>query len=365
MSKARKSFPVAAPLAEMPRGYADVLRDIKLLIRQERLRATMAANSALVLMCWEIGRMILKRQKKEGWGSKVIDRLSIDLRATYPDMKGLSPRNLKYMRAFAVAWTTRRFVQQVAAQIPWSHNCVLLDRLNDAETRKWYIRAALTQGWSRPVLEIQINARAHLRHGKALSNFKHTLPPTDSDMAAQVFKDPYLFDFLGTADPRREREVEQALIDHIQNFLIELGSGFSFVGRQVHLEFSSHDFYLDLLFYHLKLRCYVVIELKAVPFAPDFVGQINTYLSAVDDLLRHADDKPSIGLLLCQSKDHVVVEYALRDMNKPIGVAQWETRLVEQLPAELKSSLPSVEEIESELAHEMRPRKKSTKARKL
>ncbi|MDP2706934.1 MAG: DUF1016 domain-containing protein, partial [Burkholderiales bacterium] len=202
------------------------------------------------------------------------------------------------------------------------------------------------------ILDLQIASQAHQRQGKAVNNFALTLPPADSDMAAQIFKDPYLFDFIGTADPRREREVEQALVDHIQRFLLELGSGFAFVGRQVHLEFASHDYYLDLLFYHLKLRCYVVIELKAVPFDPAFIGQINVYLSAVDDLLRHSDDKPTIGLLLCRSKDKIVVEYALRDLRKPIGVAGWETKIVEKLPENLKGSLPTVEELEAELSRE-------------
>jgi predicted nuclease of restriction endonuclease-like (RecB) superfamily len=212
------------------------------------------------------------------------------------------------------------------------------------------------QGWSHNILSLQIDGRAHERAGKALTNFKATLPPADSDLAAQVFKDSYLFDFLGTADPRREREVEQALVDHIQRFLLELGSGFAFVGRQVHLEFASRDYYLDLLFYHLKLRCYIVIELKAVPFDPGFAGQMNLYLSAVDDLLRHEDDKPTIGLLLCRAKDRFVVEYALRDLRKPIGVAGWETTLVEKLPKELKGVLPTVEEIEAELAAKRRKR---------
>ena len=204
------------------------------------------------------------------------------------------------------------------------------------------------------MLVLQIESRLYDRQGKAVTNFPTTLPPGDSDMAAQIFKDPYLFDFLGTADPRREREVEQALIDHIQRFLLELGAGFAFVGRQVHLEFASNDYYLDLLFYHLKLRCYVVVELKAVPFDPGFVGTMNMYLSAVDDLLRHTDDKPSIGLILCRSKNKLVVEYALRNFRKPIGVAEWETKIVKTLPKEFKGSLPTVEEIEAELLHKER-----------
>jgi predicted nuclease of restriction endonuclease-like (RecB) superfamily len=299
-----------------------------------------------------IGRTILDRQLNAGWGAKVIDRLSEDLRATYPDMQGFSPRNLKYMRAFAAAWPEGAIVQAPLAQISWYHNIALLERLGDADTRLWYARSALLHGWSRNVLVLQIESRAHERHGKAVSTFAKTLPPADSDMAEQIFKDPYLFDFLGTADPRREREVEQALVDHIQRFLLELGTGFAFVGRRVHLEVGDQDFYLDLLFYHLKLRCFVVIELKTVPFDPAFVGQLNLYLSATDDLLRHPDDKPTIGLLLCRSKDQLVVEYALRDVDKPIGVAQWETRLVETLPVELEGSLPTIAQIEAELGGE-------------
>jgi predicted nuclease of restriction endonuclease-like (RecB) superfamily len=346
------SFPVAPPRSEMPRGYAKMLGEIKRRIQQERLRVVLAANSAMVLLYWDIGRMILDRQERAGWGAKVIDRLSTDLRAATPDMQGLSPRNLKYMRAFAAAWPDREIVQRAVAQLPWRQNIALLERLDDQQTRLWYAKQTLRHGWSQPILCLQIDGRAHERRGKALTNFKATLPPADSDMAAHVFKDPYLFDFLGTADPRREREVEQALVDHIQRFLLELGSGFAFVGRQVHLEFASRDYFLDLLFYHLKLRCYVVIELKAVPFDPAFIGQINVYLSAVDDLLRQPGDKPTIGLLLCRSKDRIVVEYALRDLKKPIGVAGWETKIVEQLPENLRGSLPTVEEIEAELSRE-------------
>ncbi len=348
-------FPVSPPRAGLPRDYAEILSEIKRRIQQERLRVVMAANSAMVLLYWDIGRMILNRQERAGWGAKVIDRLSADLREANPEMQGLSPRNLKYMRAFSAAWPDREIVQRVVAQLPWRQNIALLERLDVKETRLWYAEQTLQQGWSRDILALQIDGRAHERHGKALTNFKATLPPADSDIAAQVFKDPYLFDFLGTADPRREREVENALVDHIQRFLLELGNGFAFIGRQVPLEVGDQDFQIDLLFYHLKLRCYVVVELKAVPFDPAFVGQLNLYLSAVDDLLRHPDDKPTIGLLLCRAKNKVVVEYALRHLKRPIGVAGWETRLVEKLPKALKGSLPTVEEIEAELSGEMRP----------
>lgn len=342
-------FPVAPQAIGLPADYAQTLADIKQRVRQERLRVVLAANSAMVLLYWDIGQMILERQDREGWGARVIDRLSRDLRDEFPEMKGFSPRNLKYMRAFAGAWPEREIVQRIVAQLPWRQNIALLEHLGTPDVRLWYARRVIEHGWSQPILLLQIEGRAHERQGKAVTNFPATLPPADSDLASQVFKDPYVFDFLGTADPRREREVEQALVDHIQRFLLELGTGFAFVGRQVHLEVGDHDSYLDLLFYHLKLRCYVVIELKAVAFDPGFVGQMNVYLSAVDDLLRHPDDKPTIGLLLCRSKNKVFVEYALRDLQKPIGVAEWETRIVQQLPENLKGSLPTIEELEAEL----------------
>ncbi len=241
-------------------------------------------------------------------------------------------------------------MQQVVAQFPWATNIVLLNKVNDPNERLWYAQKTVENGWSRNVLVLQIEQELYHRQGKAINNFAITLPPEQSDMAEQIFKDPYVFDFVGTADARREREIEQSLVDHVQQFLLELGVGFAFVGRQVNLDVGGQDIFLDLLFYHLKLRCYVVVELKAVEFDASFVGQMNLYLSAVDDLLRHPDDKPAIGLLLCKSKNRIVVEYALRDLHKPIGVAEWQTRLVRSLPKELKPSLPSIQELEKELS---------------
>lgn len=345
------SFPVPGNKSTVPTDYLAMLSDIKDRIGQTRLRTVLAANAAMTLMYWDIGQVILKRQDDEGWGAKVIDRLSADLRQAFPDMRGLSPRNLKYMRSFAAAWTDRPIVQRVIAQIPWRQNIALLEQLDDPKARLWYAEQTIAQGWSQPILCLQIENALHERQGKAATNFPATLPPAESDMAAQVFKDPYLFDFLGTADPRREREVEQALVDHVQKFLLELGKGFAFVGRQVHLEVEGEDYFLDLLFYHYILRRFVVIELKAVPFDAAFVGKLNLYLSAVDDLLRQPDDKPTLGLLLCQSKKKLIVEYALRDIRKPIGVAAWQTKLVKALPKELKGSLPTVAEIEKELGN--------------
>ncbi|HNS79429.1 MAG TPA: PDDEXK nuclease domain-containing protein [Syntrophorhabdus sp.] len=342
-------FPAVTSHAHLPQDYGEVLHEIKNRIRLERQKVALAANSVMILLYWDIGRIILERQDQAGWGAKVIDRLSMDLRDAFPDMDGFSPRNLKYMRAFALAWQDRVIVQRGVAQLPWRHNIALIERLNNEKERLWYANQAIQNGWSQPVMVLQIENCAHERQGKAISNFSETLPPADSDMAEQVFKDPYLFDFLGSANLRREREVEQALVDHIQRFLLELGTGFAFVGRQVLLEVGGQDFYLDLLFYHLKLRCYIVIELKVVPFDPAFVGQLNLYLSATDDLLRHPDDNPSIGLLICRSKDKIVVEYALRDLKKPISVAQWETKIVKSIPKELKGLLPTVKEIEAEI----------------
>ena len=343
------TFPVPVGKGVLPTNYKAVLDGLKDRIRSERLRVTLSANSAMVLLYWDIGSAILDRQHQQGWGAKVIDRLSQDLRTAFPDMSGLSSRNLKYMRSFAAAWPDREIVQRTVAQIPWRSNLALLEKLDRPDTRLWYAQKTIENGWSRDMLVLQIESRLHGREGKAVTNFNATLPPDDSDMATQVFKDPYLFDFLGTAAPRTEREIEQALVGHIQDFLMELGTGFAFVGKQVLLEIGDQNFYADLLFYHLKLRRYIVVELKAVPFDPAFVGQMNLYLSAVDDLMRHPDDEPTIGLLLCKSKHRLVVEYALRGFDKPMGVADWETRLVESLPTELKGSLPTIEEIEQEL----------------
>lgn len=225
----------------------------------------------------------------------------------------------------------------------------LLDKVGTAEERLFYARAAIEQGWSRNILELQIERRLIERQGRAITNFKDTLPPPDSDLARDALKDPYVFDFLELTEPAKERDVERSLVQHVRDFLLELGVGFAFVGEQVRLEVGGEEFFVDLLFFHLKLRCFVVVELKAGPFQPEYAGKLNFYLSAVDDLLRHSDDKRSIGLLLCKSKDRLIAEYALRDIAKPIGVADWQSRLVESLPKELKSSLPTVEELEAEL----------------
>lgn len=343
-------FPVAPPKVELPEDYPDWLAELKRRIQSERMQIVIASNVAMTLLYWDIGQRILEKQKIQGWGAKIIDRLSFDLREQFPEMKGFSPRNLKYMRAFALAWPNREIVQTASAQLSWYHNTTLLEKVSTPELRLWYAKKAYEHGWSCPVMMFQIDAQAHLRFGKAQNNFPTTLPPLDSDHATQIFKDPYLFDFLGTDAPRREKELENGLIEHVQKFLLELGQGFAFVGRQVHLELGDQDYYLDLLFYHLKLRRYVVLELKARAFEPGDGVQLGMYMHAVDNLLCHPDDKPTIGLLLVREKNRVLVEYALGDTKRPITVAEWETRLTQSLPENLKGSLPSIEEIEAELS---------------
>lgn len=305
-------------------------------------------NGVLVLLYWQIGRDILARQAQQGWGAKVIERLAQDRRAAFPDMKGFSPRNLKYMRAFAEAWPDSEFVQQAAAQLPWGHNLVLLDRLPGPETRRWYAAKAIEHNWSRNVLVMQIESRLLERSSKTITNFEASLPKPQSDLARESIKDPYRFDFLGLTDDAQEREIENALTTHVTEFLLELGAGFAFVGRQVLLDVGGDEFFIDLLFYHLKLRCYVVVELKGGKFKPEHLGQLSFYLTAVDAQIKHPQDGPTIGLMLCKSKNKVVAEYALRDNSKPIGVAEYQ--LVESLPTELQTSLPSIEQIERELA---------------
>jgi len=252
-------------------------------------------------------------------------------------------------RAVAAAWPDVAIVQRSAAQLPWRQHLVLLDKLDSSDLRLWYAHAAVAHGWSRDVLVHQIETRFHQRAGKAITNFANTLPPADSDLAQQATRDPYLFDFVGIADIRREHDLERALTDHVEKFLLELGQGFAFVGRQVHLEIGDADFYADLLFYHLRLRCFVVIELKVGDFDPSYLGQLGMYMAAIDDLMRQPDDKPTIGLILCKTKNNVVAEYALRGYTAPIGVAEWKTTLTKSLPAELETSLPTVEELEAEL----------------
>lgn len=329
----------------IPEGYAELLEQLKLRIRSARLQAALAVNRELIRLYWEIGQSILERQEREGWGAKVIERLAEDLRREFPDMRGLSTTNLKYMRMFARAYP--QIGQQLVDQLPWGHNVIVFTRLKAPELREWYIRACLEHGWSRAILEAQIETRLHERQGKAITNFTRTLPAPASELAQQMLKDPYNFDFLTLHDDAVERDLERGLLEHLQRFMLELGAGFAFAGSQYQIEVGGEDFYIDLLFYHLKLRCFVVVDLKMGSFKPEYAGKLNFYCSAVDDLLRHERDNPTIGILLCKSKNNVVVEYALRDVAKPLGVAEY--RLAQALPEHLKGSLPTVEQLESEL----------------
>ena len=358
-----------ASLIATPEGYADWLTDLKGRIHTAQQRATLAVSSELVLMYWQIGRDILARQAAQGWGAKVIERLAHDLREAFPEMKGFSRSNLMYMRAFAEAWPEGAIVQQAVgqlegeanvqqpvahlvqellAQLPWGHNLVLLTRLKDREERRWYAAKAIEHNWSRNILEMQIETRLHERNGAAITNFEGLLPKAQSDLARESLKDPYRFDFLGLTNEAQEREIENALIKHVTDFLLELGAGFAFVGRQVQLDVGGDEFFIDLLFYHLKLRCYVVIELKGGKFKPEHLGQLGFYLTAVDRQVKHPQDNTTIGLLLCKSKNKVVAEYALGDKTQPMGIAEY--KLVESLPEELQTSLPSIEQIERELS---------------
>lgn len=329
--------------------YQDLLHDLKSKVRQAQFKASLSINKELIVLYWQIGKSILIQQEEHGWGTKIIDKLAEDLKLEFPDMKGFSVRNLKYMRAFAEAYKDIEFVQQLVAQIPWGHNCILLDKVKDEDTREFYINSAIKNGWSRNILVHQIESNLYSRQIQSdkTHNFHNTLPLVQSDLAHEMLKDPYKFDFLNLGEEAKERDLESALVEHITKFLLELGAGFAFVGRQYHLEIADQDFYLDLLFYHTKLHAYVVIELKFGDFKPDYAGKLNFYLSAVDENLKTDSDNSSIGIILCKGKNKLIAEYALKDMTKPIGVSEY--RLTEAVPEDLKGSLPSIEDFENEL----------------
>ncbi|MDQ1302545.1 MAG: hypothetical protein QG595_528 [Pseudomonadota bacterium] len=335
-------------LVPLPSDYTAWLAELKTRIHSAQQRASLAVNRELVLLYWQIGRDILDRQGREGWGTRVIERLAQDLRSAFPDMKGFSPRNLKYMRSFAEAWPDAEFVQQAAAQLPWFHLCTLIDKLKTPEERNWYLAKTIKHNWSRSMLVMQIETGLLARQGQALTNFPVSLPEPQSDLARESLKDPYRFDFLGLTEEAQEREIEHALVKHVTEFLLELGAGFAYVGRQVLLNVGGDEFFIDLLFYHLRLRCFVVIELKAGSFKPEHLGQLGFYLTAIDRDMKGEHDNPTIGLLLCKTKNKVVAEYALGDKTQPMGIAEY--RLVESLPAALQTNLPSIEEIERALA---------------
>ena len=351
--------------------YNSFLVDIKTQIKISQQKAFNAVNQEMILLYFTIGKMIDNRQKELGWGAKVIDKLSLDILNEFPNMNGFSPRNLKLMVQFYKEYSTDEIVQlEVAqlenlkvqpivaqvenekmpllvAQIPWTHNIILIQKIKDKNLRFWYMEQTLKNGWSRDILSLMIKSEVHNRTGSLVSNFSQILPPLESDLVQQSFKDPYRFDFLTITEPFRERELENNLIKHMEKFLIELGSGFAFVGRQYKLEIGDDEFYIDLLFYHLKLRCFIVVELKKGKFKPEYSGQVNFYCSAIDGILAQKDDKPTIGLILCQEKNEIVAEYSLRNMTQPIGISEYQ--LTEVLPKEFESSLPTIEEIEQEL----------------
>jgi predicted nuclease of restriction endonuclease-like (RecB) superfamily len=367
----------------LPKTYPPLLAELKSRVRSTQVRAALAASAELIGLYWHVGSLIARAQTDEGWGQAVIPRLAVDLQKEFPDTQGFSERNIGRMIAFyreypdlfsnlpqavanlpagesslilpqaaaqlAISDSTP-ILPQLAAKLPWFHHVILIERVKNRADRFWYMQQAVTHGWSRSILSAQIAAKAHRSAGKAITNFSETLPSPQSDLAQQTLKDPYLFDFLTLATAARERDLEQGLIDHIQKFLVTLGVGFAFVGRQVNLSVGGQDYYLDLLFYHLKLRCFVVIDLKIEAFKPEFAGKMNFYLSAIDEQMRHKDDQPTIGLLLCHENNRLTVEYALRDMKKPIGVAQWKTKLVDSLPKKLQGSLPTLAQLEQELA---------------
>ena len=400
--------------SSLPRDYAAFLGEIKNRIHCAQVRAHLAVSRELILLYWQIGRDIVSRQKHEGWGKSVIERLASDVQKEFPGIEGFSARNIWRMRGLYLAYSEGlKFLPQAAAEIadgdesppqtailpqaateldprlvppnaepnlaqaaqdlppaevlsiPWFHNVILIEKVKDRATRLWYARQTALHGWSRNILALQIENGLHKRQGKAVTNFSRTLPPPQSDLVQQITKDPYNFDFLTLGTDARERELEGGLVAHVEKFLLELGAGFALVGRQVHLEVGDQDFYLDLLFYHWKLRCFIVNDLKAREFTPEAAGKMNFYLSAVDDRYRQPGDQPSIGLILCREKNRIVAEYALRDVQKPIGVSGYVTRLVETLPKTFKGAIPTIAEIESGLSGApVPPRKKAAKRRK-
>lgn len=328
-------------------AYESLLKGLKERIRQAQVKAHLAVNQELISLYWSIGRDILLQESEQGWGAKVVEKLAKDLKSAFPSSTGFSARNLRYMKAFAESYPDPAILQATPAKLTWYHNCTLLDKVKNTEERHWYALQTIENGWSRDVLVHQIESHLFERQGKSTTNFRSTLPHPESELAQQILKDPYSFEFLEIGHELVERNLERGLLENLRDFLLELGSGFSFVGSQYHLEVDGEDFFLDLLFYHLKLRCFVVVDLKITDFKPEYVGKMGFYLSAVDEKLRHSDDGASIGLILCKTKKSVIAEYTLRTSLSPIGVSEY--RLAEALPAELGGSLPTIENIEREL----------------
>ena len=361
-----KAVPGAKKTEVSAENYKKFITSLKAKIRSAQIKGAIAVNKELIKLYWEIGRDIVEKQKQGGWGSKVLEKVAKDLQNEFPGIEGFSRRNMFIMRAFYQAYEK---VQQAVAQldnlpiffIPWGHNALILEKTKDTAERLWYASKVIEYGWSRSMLTIWIENDLYRREGKAITNFKAALPAPQSDLAEQSLKDPYLFDFLTLHKEHLEKDLENGLVQHIQKFLIELGQGFAFVGQQYPITAGKQDMYIDLLFYHLKLRCYVIVELKGGKFDSRDAGQMSAYLSAVDDQLRHEDDRPSIGIILCKTKDNVFAEYVLRNFNRPIGIAEFELKLGEKLPEDLKASLPTVEEIEAELSLKPEEQKKPKK----
>lgn len=327
--------------------YPNLLQDIKQRILSSQLKAALSVNAEMIHLYWNIGNDIAQKQKEKGWSSKVIPLLAKDLKSEFPNLKGFSERNLGRMLAFYREYSDNSNLPQLVAKLPWGHNILLIEKIKEKDLRFWYAEKCIENNWSRDILDIQIKSNLIERQGKSVNNFKTTLPKPLSDLANQTLKDPYIFSFLSFDQNIKERDLENQLIQHIAKFLLELGKGFAFIGSQYHLEISQKDYYLDLLFYHTKLKCYIVIELKNTQFKPEFTGKLNFYLSAVDTIIKDTTDNPTIGILLCKDKDNIEAEFALRGINKPIGIS--EISFVEKLPENLKSSLPTIEEIENEL----------------
>ncbi len=328
-------------------NYVSTLENLKKQIRETRLKAALSVNSELIRLYWKIGKVILEKQESAKWGDKILENFSKDLSEEFPDMKGFSVQNLKYMKRFAAEYDENEFGQQAVYQIPWGHNVMLIYSVKDKTEREFYIKQTIANGWSRNVLQMQISTNLFRRRGKTINNFQRTLPQAQSDLVNQTLKDPYIFDFLTIGKEAHEREVEKSLVTCVEKFLLELGKGFAFVGRQYHLKVGDEDFYIDLLFYHIHLKSYVVVELKSGKFKPEDAGKLNFYLSAIDAEIKRDDDNSSIGILLCSGKNGLTAEYSLRGISKPIGVASYE--ITEKLPKNLKTQLPTIAELEAEL----------------
>jgi len=326
--------------------YGRLLKSIKEQIQSSQFRAISTVNQELISLYWNIGKIILDNQQRDGWGSKFIDNLAVDIKSDFPKITGFSVRNLKYMRKFAQEYPDFEFVQASLAQITWYHHIALLDKVKDTSERTWYIQKTTENGWSRNILVHQIETKLYERQAIAekTTNFNRILPSPQSELAEETLKDPYIFDFITLSENLKEADLERELIAKITRFLLELGAGFAFLGNQYHLSIGDEDFYIDLLFYNTKLRCYFVIELKTGKFKPEFAGKLNFYLSAVDDILRTDNDNSSVGILLCKEKNKIIAEYALRDMTKPIGISEY--KLFSELPDDLRSAIPAIERLE-------------------